>query len=64
MGRIGRPRARPRSRRAALSNMSICTIFYLRPQSYANGVDVSGNIVGYATDNSGVNHAILWQPVH
>jgi probable HAF family extracellular repeat protein len=33
-------------------------------QSYAYGVDASGNIVGYATDNSGVNHAILWQPVH
>ena len=33
-------------------------------QSYANGVDASGNIVGYAPDNSGVNHAILWQPVH
>jgi probable HAF family extracellular repeat protein len=30
----------------------------------ANGVDASGNIVGYATDTSGVNHAILWQPVH
>jgi probable HAF family extracellular repeat protein len=33
-------------------------------QSYAYGVDASGNIVGYATDTSGVNHAILWQPVH
>jgi probable HAF family extracellular repeat protein len=33
-------------------------------QSYANGVDTSGNIVGYATDTSGINHAILWQPAH
>jgi probable HAF family extracellular repeat protein len=33
-------------------------------QSYANGVDANGNIVGYATDTSGVNHAILWRPVH
>jgi hypothetical protein len=30
-------------------------------QSYANGVDAAGNIVRYATDTSGVNHAILWQ---
>jgi hypothetical protein len=29
--------------------------------SYATAIDGSGNIVGYATDISGANHAILWQ---
>ena len=30
-------------------------------QSYANGIDIYGNIVGYAVDSSGGYHAILWQ---
>jgi probable HAF family extracellular repeat protein len=31
--------------------------------SRANGIDIYGNIVGYATDASGNDHAFLWQPV-
>jgi probable HAF family extracellular repeat protein len=29
--------------------------------SSATGIDNYGNVVGYATDSSGNNHAILWQ---
>ncbi len=31
--------------------------------SRANGIDIYGNIVGYATDASHNDHAFLWQPI-
>jgi probable HAF family extracellular repeat protein len=31
--------------------------------SQAYGINGNGNIVGYAYDSSGYNHAILWEPV-
>jgi hypothetical protein len=31
--------------------------------SYANGIDANGNIVGYGFDGNDLPHAILWTPV-